>query len=91
MLQQDGKLFSSMDDRKSKREALESTSLRWWSIADSNRLPRHCQCRALPDELIPLYFLTGCNILSYSPGLANKSATVSIALSFFNPAITTPF
>lgn len=25
-----------------------------WSIADSNRLPQHCQCCALPDELIPL-------------------------------------
>ena len=25
----------------------------WWSIADSNRLPQHCQCCALPDELIP--------------------------------------
>lgn len=24
-----------------------------WSIADSNRLPQHCQCCALPDELIP--------------------------------------
>ena len=28
-----------------------------WSIADSNRLPQHCQCCALPDELIPLIFL----------------------------------
>ena len=24
-----------------------------WSIADSNRLPQHCQCCALPDELMP--------------------------------------
>ena len=24
-----------------------------WSISDSNRLPQHCQCCALPDELIP--------------------------------------
>ena len=26
-----------------------------WSIADSNRLPQHCQCCALPDELIPRF------------------------------------
>ena len=26
-----------------------------WSIADSNRLPQHCQCCALPDELMPRF------------------------------------
>ena len=46
--------------KNKKGEAPESTSLGWWSIADSNRLPRHCQCRALPDELIPLVFQLRC-------------------------------
>gem|GEM_PF-5608478 len=28
----------------------------WWSVPDLNRSPRHCERRALPDELTPQLF-----------------------------------
>ena len=43
-----------------------------WSIADSNRLPRHCQCRALPDELIPRCDAKVIIILKYGRNLEKK-------------------
>ena len=30
----------------------------WWSLGESNPLPQHCQCRALPNELRPHIYLT---------------------------------
>lgn len=41
---------------KQKNAAWSGSRFLLWSIADSNRLPQHCQCCALPDELIPHYF-----------------------------------
>ena len=32
-------------------EATSSANLKWWTQPDSNRLPPHCKCGALPDEL----------------------------------------
>ena len=40
---------------KSKRLNLSRLLCHSWSIADSNRLPQHCQCCALPDELMPRF------------------------------------
>src|SRR5271154_6570562 len=31
----------------------QTTSLKWWSLSGSNRPPRACKARALPDELKP--------------------------------------
>ena len=40
-------------NKKSQVAEKQSLAIPLWSIADSNRLPQHCQCCALPDELMP--------------------------------------
>ena len=41
------------DDGGDKKRPTHFSRSLLWSIADSNCLPQHCQCCALPDELIP--------------------------------------
>lgn len=41
----------------SKKQDFRSRFLCWWSAGDSNSSPRQCECRALPDELAPHFFI----------------------------------